>query len=206
MSERMFRAVVALVLLGGLALAVMVAVVLLPRSVEPLPSASTTASLPASPVLTAAPTHNPGPVFAPPGVVSVGMIERGSRSGETLVLQFLESAADAIPDAPGSFRVTLTDHAGDGTTVAFVGTPTVVAPDSLGATATLVAPNVLMVSTLASDQLNVELMTVSGLGIEASSTAALGSVGAELNGFTGSMVTGAEANILASPGSITARP
>ena len=102
--------------------------------------------------------------------------------------------------------MTLADHAGDGSTVAFVGTPSVDAPGSLGATATLVAPNVLMVSIVASDTLNIEPITISGLGIRASSTAAIGSVTAELNGFTGSMATGAASNVLASPGSVIASP
>jgi len=207
MSERTFRAVVASVLVGALALAVVVAAaVFLPRSPEPSPSASIVTSPAPSPLRTLAPTPIPGPAFAAPDVVSVGLISRGASSGKTLVLQFLESSADAMPAAPGSFRVTLADHAGDGSTVAFVGTPSVVAPGSLGVTATLVASNVLMVSIVASDTLNVELITIIGLGIGASSTAAIGPVNAELDGFAGSLATGAARNVLASPGSVIASP
>jgi hypothetical protein len=207
MSERTFRAVVASVLVGALALAVIVATVaFLPRSPEPSPSASVVTSAAPGPTRTLAPTRIPGPVFMAPDVVSVGLTARGASSGKTLVLQFVESSVDAIPDAAGSFQVTLADHAGDGSTVAFVGTPSVVAPGSLGATATLVAPNVLMVSIVASDTLNVELITISGLGISASSTAAIGSLNAELDDFTGSLATGAARNVLASPGSVIASP
>ncbi len=102
--------------------------------------------------------------------------------------------------------MTLADHAGDGSTVAFVGTPVVGAPGSLGATARLIAPNVLMVSIVASDTVNVEPITISGLGIKVSSTAAIGPLKAELNAFTGSLATGAANNALASPGSVVTSP
>lgn len=207
MSERTFRAVVASVLVGALALAVIVAtVVFLPRSPEPSPRASVVTSAAPGPTRTLAPTRIPGPVFVAPDVVSVGLISRGASSDKTLVLQFVESSVDAIPDAAGSFQVTLADHAGDGSTVAFVGTPSVGAPGSLGATATLIAPNVLVVSIVASDIFNVEPITISGLGISASSTAGIGSVNAELDDFTGSLATGAARNVLASPGSVIASP
>lgn len=207
MSERTFRAVVASVLVGALVLAFIVAtIVFLPRSPAPSPSPSIAASAAPGPTPAPAPTPAAGPVFVAPDVVSVGLISRGASSGKTLVLQFLESSVDAIPDAPGSFTVTLADHAGDGSTVEFVGTPSLVAPDSLGSTAGLVAPNVLLVSIVASDTRNVELMTISGLGISASSTAAIGSVNAELDDFTGSLATGAARNVLASPGSVIASP
>jgi hypothetical protein len=206
MSERTFRAVVAAVLIGALALAVVVSIALLPRSTEPMPSPSTAIRPPTSPTPSAAPTPTAGPVFTASGVVSVGLISRGTSSGRTLVLQFLEPSIDAIPNAPGSFRVTLTDQAGDGSTVSFVGEPLVSAPGSLGATATLEAPNVLMISIEASDTINVEPITISGLGIQATSTAAIGVVTAELNGFTGSLATGAARNFLASPGSVIAGP
>jgi hypothetical protein len=42
-------------------------------------------------------------------------------------------AACVEQDAAGSSRLTITDQSGDGTTVALVGTPTIEAPDSLGA-------------------------------------------------------------------------
>jgi len=210
MTDRTFRAVVAAVLVGALALAVVVVFVLLPRSTEPAPSASpTTSPVPTAspvptPVPTIAPTASAGPAFVAPEVVSVGLVPRGASSSQTLVLKFVESSVDAIPNAPGSFRLTLTDQAGDGSTVAFVGTASVDAPGSLGATARLVAPNVLMVSIEGADIYNLEPITINGLGISASSTAAIGALNAELGGFTGSLVTGAAGNVLASPGSVIA--
>lgn len=206
MSERTFRAVVASVLLGALALAVVVSVALLPRSTEPLPSPSTTTRPFTTPIPSSAPTPTAGPVFTAPGVVSVGLISRGTSSGRTLVLQFLEPSIDAIPNAPGSFRVTLTDQAGNGSTVSFVGEPLVSAPGSLGATAILEAPNVLMISIEASDTINVEPITISGLGIQAASAAAVGPVHAGLDSFTGSLASGATSNVVASPGTVIAGP
>lgn len=206
MTERTFRAVVASVLVGALALAVVVAVAVLPRSMEPVPSASTITSPAANSLQTATPEPVVGPVFEVPDVVSVGLISRGANSANTLVLQFLESRANAIPHAAGSFRVTLADHAGDGSTVAFGGEPTVIAPGSLGATAAIVAPNVLMVAIVDSDSLNIELITIKGLGISISSTAATGPLNATLTDFEGSLATGAATKNLPSPGTVIAGP
>lgn len=206
MSERTFRAVVAAVLVGALALAAVAVVALLPRSNEPLPTAPPSTGTGAGPTLTVAPTPTAGPVFIAPDIVSVGLISRGASSGTTLELRFLEPRADAIANAPGSFRVTLTDRDRDGTTVAFVGVPSVSAPDTLGATASLAAPNVLMVSIVSSDTEIQELITIRGLGIRASSTAAVGPVRAELNAFAGSLALGVADSILPAPGSVVAGP
>ncbi len=100
----------------------------------------------------------------------------------------------------------LTDSAGSGTTVSFVGTPsTAKSPGSLGASAT-VSGNVLTVSILDSDTLNIEPVIVTGLGIAASSTAALGSIGATMGAFTGSLAGGATEDVLVSPGSVVGTP
>jgi hypothetical protein len=208
MSEKTFRAVVASVLVGALALAVVVAAVALaPRSSEPTPSPSASRSIqPTVPVPSATPTSFAGPVFGPPDVTSVGLIPRGTSSGLTLVLRFVEPTVAAIPNAPGSFEVILTDDAGDGSTVSFVGQPSLDAPGSLGATARFEAPNVLLVSIAASDTVNVEPITITGLGIKAASTAAPGPVHAELDRFTGSLANGTASNLVASPGSVTAGP
>jgi len=213
MSERTFRTVVAAVLVGALLLAVAVAgAVVLRQS----PGASASASVPTyasfapsrtpAPTGAPAPTGTPGPVFTVPRVTGVGRIPRGGSTGPTLVLQFLELRPDAIPNAAGSFRVTLTDNAGHGTTVAFTGTPAVVGPDSLGATARLINANVLQVSITGSDPYHVELMTIRGLGISAASSAVLGPVHAELGDCTGSLARGAATNVLASPGTVVAIP
>jgi hypothetical protein len=210
MSERTFRAVVAAVLVIALALAVVLAgVVLLRQSSAPSPSTSVAPNAAVSPAGTAGPTGTPAPTptRAPAftaDVIGVGPIPRGSASGRTLALRFLESGVDAIPDAAGSFLVTLTDQAGDGATLTFVGTPMVVAPGSLGASARLVGANVLQVSIRGSDPYNKELLTVRGLGIGASSRAALGAVHAEIGGFTGSLATGITPHSLASLGTVIA--
>jgi len=205
MDERTFRAVVASVLVGAFALAVIVAVaVLLPRSPVPTPNAAVTTSLPPLPTPSIAPTRILGPELRA-SVIGVGQIPRGGASGNTLVLQFLEVGVDAIPSAAGSFRVTLTDGAGSGSTVAFVGTPSVQAPGSLGATVARLGPNALLVSILGADPNNVELLSIRGLGIGASATAALGALRIHLDRFSGSLVTGAESSSLP-PGTVVANP
>jgi hypothetical protein len=114
----------------------------------------------------------------------------------------VESSVDAIPNAEGSFTVTLRDSAGVGTTVAFTGTPGIDAPGSLGATAELIAANVLRISIVASDTFNVEPITVTGLGIGASSDAAIGPIGARLGDFTGALAAGVVTEDVPSPGTV----
>ena len=205
-SERTFRAVVASVLVGALALAaVVVGAALLSRSTTTSPSVSVSTRSPSRTTPTLAPTGIPVPAFRP-SVIGVGLVPRGSASGETLILQFLESSIDAIRSAAGSFRITLTDNGGAGTTVAFVGTPSVEAPGSLGATVNRLAPNVLLVSIVASDPNNVELLSIRSLGISASTTAALGALEVHLDGFSGSLATGVEGTVSMSPGTVVATP
>ncbi len=213
MSERTFRAVVASVLVGAFALAVVVAfAVVLRQSPAPTPSASTpSASTPSASIETSlspqptpsiAQTRIPGPVLRA-SVIGVGQIPRGGASGNALVLQFLEVGADAIPPAAGSFRVTLTDGAGDASTVGFVGTPSVEAPGSLGASVARLGPNALLVSIRGADPNHVELLSIQGLGISASATAALGAVRIDLEQFSGSLAMGAEGGSL-SPATVVA--
>ena len=145
-------------------------------------------------------------MFEEVGVTAVGSVPRGGASGTTLVLHFVESSAGAIPDAAGSFTVTLTDHAGAGTTLAFTGAPLLDAPDSLGAGAELGASNVLRINIVASDRLNVEPITVTGLGISASADAALGPISATLGAFSGSLAGGVIDVVLPAPGTVVAGP
>jgi len=204
-SERTFRAVVAAVLVGALGLAFVIsAATLLPRPSEPLPSPTVAISPTPGPTITATPIA--GPVFDSPGVVSVGLISRVSSSRQTLRLELVEPSVSAIPDAPGALRVTLKDHDGNGSTVAFVGTPSVAAPGSLGATATLVMPNVLMVTIVASDEFNIESIMITGLGIEAAEKAAIGPVVAEIGDFEGSLSGGLTKDLVLSPGSVIDLP
>jgi hypothetical protein len=203
MSEKTFRAVVAAVLVGALALAFVVTVVTLsPRSPEPLPGLT----IVTSPSPTVVVTPIAGPVFETPDVVSVGIITRGSASRTTLRFEFVESNAKAIPNAPGAFLVTIKDHEADGSTVAFVGTPSVVAPGSLGAAAKLIRVNVLMVEIVASDPLNIESLTITGLGIAATTTAAIGPLTAEVGDFEGSLATGFSGETVPAPGTVIALP
>lgn len=207
MSEGTFRAVVAAVLVGALALTSVVAfAVLQPPSPSPAPGATPTVRPAPTAPPTPAPTPTPTPqlVFGEVGVTAVGSVPRGGASGTTLVLRFTEPSVDAIPDAAGSFTVTLTDHAGVGTTLVFTGTPSLDAPGSLGASAELVASNVLKVSIVASDRVNIEPITVTGLGISASPEAALGSINATLGAFSGSLAGGMANVVLPSPGTVVA--
>lgn len=205
MSEGTFRAVVASVLVCAFALAVVIAGgVLLPRSPSSTPGASIVTSASLLPTPSPALTHSPGPAFKA-SVIGVGQIPGGGTSGNTLVLQFLETSIAAIPSAAGSFRVTLTDDAGDGTTVGFAGMPLVEAPGSLGASVTRIASNVLLVSILGADPNNVELLSIRGLGINASKTAALGALKAQLDGFSGSLAAGA-GDMLVTPGTVVPSP
>lgn len=205
MSEGTFRAVVAAVLVGALALTSVVAfAVLQPPSPSPAPGATPTVRPAPTAPPTPAPTPTPQLVFGEVGVTAVGSVPRGGASGTTLVLRFTEPSVDAIPDAAGSFTVTLTDHAGVGTTLVFTGTPSLDAPGSLGASAELVASNVLKVSIVASDRVNIEPITVTGLGISASPEAALGSINATLGAFSGSLAGGMANVVLPSPGTVVA--
>ena len=205
MSERTFRAVVAAVLVGALVLAILVVISLLPRPATPEPTPAPTAGQSTAPV----PTHSPAPTVTAPwataDLVGVGSVAQGSESGSAFVLKLTELAVDSIPDAPGSFRLALTDATGDPSAVVFVGTPVVDAPGSLGLTTSLVAPNVLMVSIVASDLLNVEPITIGGLTIRAAPTAALGPVRLQLGEFNGSLAGGTTGGDLPPVGMVVAR-
>ena len=202
MSERTFRAVVAAVLVGALVLTSVVAFAVLQPSPSPAPSSTPTARL--APTAPPTPTPTPKLVFGEVGVTAVGNVPRSGASGTTLVLRFTEPSVDAILNAAGSFTVTLTDQAGVGTTLIFTGTPSLAAPGSLGASAELVAPNVLKVSIAASDLVNIEPITVTGLGISASPEAALGSINATLGAFSGSLAGGVANIVLPPPGTVVA--
>lgn len=210
MSERTFRAVVAAVLVGALVLAAVVAFAVLQ---PPAPSSSPTATPTAQPTPTAPPTPAPTPtptpqlVFGEVDVTAVGSVPRGGSSGTNLVLRFVESSVDAISDAEGSFTVTLTDAGGaGGTLVVYTGTPVVDAPGSLGASAEIVGPGVLRISIIAADRVNIEPITVTGLGIGASAEAALGPIGATLGDLGGSLAGGVANVVLPSPGTVVAGP
>ena len=198
-----FRAVVAGTLVAALVLAVLVTAHLL----SPTPSGPETTSTPgatqaasATPVIS---RTSPPPVFGTMEIAGVGNVARGHTSAGTAALRFLKTNPAAIPSASGSFRVTLTDSSGQ-PTITFDGAPSVVAPDSLGASAVLVSGNVLEIRISGSDPVNAELMTITGLSIKASATAALGPIRAVVGSFSGSLAAGVGATDLPSPGTVVA--
>jgi hypothetical protein len=206
-SERTFRAVVAGVLVGALALAAVVVFVgLSSPSASPVPTAARTATARPPLIATATPTPTPGHVFGDVGVTPVGSVPRGGASSATLVLRFVEPSIDAIPAAVGSLTVTLADSGGSGSTLAFSGTPALDAPGSLGTKAGLIAGNILLISIRGSDSLNIEPITITGLGIRATPDAALGPITATLGDFSGSLVGGVTNAVLLSPGTVIAGP
>lgn len=152
------------------------------------------------------PTPTRPPVaFAPVEVTGVGDIVQGEQSQPDLVLEFTETGPAAILRGPGSLQVTLTDHAGLPDPLQFTGVPVVAGPGSLGATATLNGGNLLTLDIVDSDLLNIELITISGLGILASTTAAIGAINAVVGGCAGSLAGCTVTNVLPSPGSIVAQ-
>jgi hypothetical protein len=162
-------------------------------------------SSPAPPPTAEAPTVAP-PAFASVTVTGVSAIRRGGASSGTLALSFAEAGVAAFARGAGSFEVTISDHAGFGSTVHFTGSPsTARSPGSLGAMVTISA-NVLTISILDSDTVNIEPIIVTDIGIVASSAAALGSIDATMDGFTGSLAGGAISDILVSPGTVVAGP
>ena len=203
MSERTFRAVVAAVLIGALVLAIVVAFALL-QPPAPRPGPSTTMS--PTPTSMATPTPTPGVVFDTVAVSPVGSIPRGGGSATSFALHVVESKIDAIAAAPGSFTLTVADSSGAGTTLAFTGTPSVVAPGWMGVKAEVVAGNTLRISVAMSDLTLLEQFWVSGLGIHAAPGAALGPIKATLGDFTGSLVGGVANAVLLSPGTVVTGP
>jgi hypothetical protein len=150
------------------------------------------------------PPTRPPVALGPVEVTGVGDVAQGGHSANELVLRFTEASPAAIRVGPGSFQVTLTDHAGLPDTLGFTGTPSIEAPGSLGASATLTRRNVLTVSIVDSDSFNIEPITITGLAIFATPTAALGSINAVISGCAGSLAGCTAANVLASPGSVVA--
>jgi len=208
MSERTFRAVVAAVLVGALLLAAIVTFAVLQPTPSPAPGATPTVrpTPTARPTQAPTPRPTPGPVFGDVGLTPVGSVPRGGASGANLVLRFVEPSINAIPRGAGSLTVTLGDAAGAGGTLSFTGTPSLDAPGSLGARAEFTAGNVLTITIVDSDSMNIEPITVTGLGISASADAALGPISATLGAFTGSLAGGVTNVVLASPGTVIAVP
>ena len=165
-------------------------------------------------LVVAACTNDPSPspptrpplALGPVELTSVGAVPRAGVSPASLVLRFTEVAPATILGGPGLVQVTLTDQAGTPGTVSFTGIPSILAPGSLGVTATLTRPNVLTVSIVDSDPLNIESIALEDLAISASSEAALGPINAIVSACTGSLDGCTESNVLPSPGEVVAGP
>jgi hypothetical protein len=142
--------------------------------------------------------------LGPVEVTSVGDIPQGGSSDMPLVLRFTEVEPRAITSGEGSFQVTLTDHAGRPDTLRFDGTPTVEGPGSLAASAALTRGNVLTISIVDSDPLNIESVAIGGLTIVAGPTAAVGPINALIGGCSGSLAGCTASNVLPSPGTVVA--
>lgn len=152
------------------------------------------------------PPTRPPVALGPVELTGVGNVAQDGASANDLVLRFTESNPSAIGSGSGSLQITLTDHAGLPDTIGFTGAPLIQAPGSLGAAATLSSPNVLTVSIVDSDTYNIEQITITGLGIRAAPTAAVGSINAVISGCAGSLAGCAATNVLTSPGSVMAAP
>ena len=150
------------------------------------------------------PPTRPPVALGPVEVTGVGDVAQGGVSANTLVLRFIETSPVAIAAGSGSFQLTLTDHAGLPDTLGFTGTPSIEGPGSLGATAVLTKRSVLTVSIVDSDSFNIEAITITGLAISASPSAALGAINAVVSGCAGSLAGCTATNVLTSPGSVVA--
>jgi hypothetical protein len=130
-------------------------------------------------------------VLAAASVTSGGSVARGSTTTGGVTITLTENTAACLtavmvgqspnPAVPNDLVITLTDSTPDATTVDFVGTPTITAPGSLGASAALSGGD-LVIQLTGTDTINVEAITVSGLNVSTTAAAALGSVSATLTG------------------------
>lgn len=149
-------------------------------------SAATSAALLASLLATAvAPS-----AFAATTTAGVGNVGRGSTTTATATFTFSEETTACIynalggagaPNAPVDLFVQIKPKAPIAGTVQFVGTPTLVAPGSLGgATANIQGTagvnDTLRIRIYGGDQFNKQQLSVSGLKVKASSGATLGAI------------------------------
>jgi hypothetical protein len=162
-------------------------------------SAATSAALLASLLATAvAPS-----AFAATTTAGVGSVGRGSTSTATATFTFTEETTACVfnalggaggPNGPIDLNVLIAPKAPITGTVQFVGTPTLVAPGSLGgATATIVQSaagvnDTLRIRIFGGDQFNKQQITVSGLKVKASSSATLGAIQTTLTSTDGNVL------------------
>lgn len=156
------------------------------------------------PAPTPSPTAPAAVSLAPIEVTSVGEVRQGTTSTDDLLIRVTEVENDSILPGTGAFELVLTDSAGGEDAVVFTGTPSVTAPGSLGATASLTRSNVLTVQIVYSDSFNIEQMTIGGLRLSASASAPVGALDLTIGGCTAAFAGCAASNVLASPGSVVA--
>lgn len=144
--------------------------------------------------------------LGPIEVIGVGELGRGATSSDDLVIRLTELANDSIRPGAGSLDLVMTDSAGTGDAVSFTGTPSIFAPGSLGVTAHLTRGNMLTIEIVDSDPLNIEPMTIEGLRLVASTSAALGKVNLSVSGCSGSLAGCTADSGLASPGTVIEAP
>jgi hypothetical protein len=150
------------------------------------------------------PSPTPPPAFGPVEVTGIGDLVAGGESPRTLVLRFSEPSNAAIGPGPGSLQLVLTDAAGGADALSFTGTPTLDAPGSLGVSAKLTVHNVFTISIVDSDAFNVEPITITGVGIKASSGAAPGPINLTVAACAGSLMGCTASATLQSPGTVVA--
>lgn len=154
-----------------------------------------------------APTPSPAPLplsLAPIEVTGVGDLRQGTTSPDDLLIRVTELENDSILPGAGAFELVLTDNVGGQDAVVFTGTPTITAPGSLGATATLTRSNVLTIQIVDSDSFNIEQLTISGLSLSAAASAPVGALSLTIRGCTASLAGCAASGVLASPGTVVA--
>lgn len=157
-----------------------------------------------SPAPTPTPSPSPPVALLPPEITGVGAIPAGQTSLTGMSIRLTEAGADTILHGPGTIVITLTDANGATDTLSMTGAFEIVAPGSLGVTATLPASNVLLVEIVDSDTFNVEQVTISGLRLAVSPDAAPGDIRATITECTGSLAGCAADRELPSPGAVGA--
>jgi hypothetical protein len=153
------------------------------------------------------PTPPPTPSLPPAAllpveVTGVGAIPPGRTSLPTMTIRLTEADVATIARGEGSLVITFTDSAGAGDSIGLIGEPAVSAPGSLGVTAGLSRPSVIVLSIVDSDPLNIEQVTISNLRLSASAAAAAGPIRATITECTGSLAGCAPERELASPGTV----
>jgi hypothetical protein len=145
---------------------------------------------------------SPPAALLPVEVTGVGAIPPGRTSLPAMTIRLTEADVATIARGEGSLVIAFTDSAGAGESIGLVGTAAVLAPGSLGVTATLSQPSVVVLNIVDSDPLNIEQVTVSNLRLSASADAAPGPIRATITACTGSLAGCAPERELASPGTV----